>query len=98
MVAISRGKDESSCVLEKIQLVVFKSCLQRSKDMIFKGLVMRVWLWWWWRKEEEDEDEEEVKRSLRVKERMRSHKMKNECVHWGGLAVSFIWVCGSIFS
>ena len=57
MVAVSRGKEESYCVLEEMEVVVFESCLQRPKDVIFEGLVMRVWLWWWWRKEEEDEDE-----------------------------------------
>ena len=34
----SEGKDESFCVLEKMEVVVFKSCLQRSKSVIFEGL------------------------------------------------------------
>ena len=38
MVAVSSEGDESSCVLEKMELVVFKSCLQRPKDVIFEGL------------------------------------------------------------
>ena len=74
MVPVSRGEDESSCVLEEIKVGVFESCLQRPKDVIFEGLVMRVQLWWWWRKEEEEEEEERVERSWRSKklrERMR---------------------------
>ena len=66
MVVVSSGRDKSSCVLDKMKVVVFESCLQRSKDVIFEDLVIRVSLWWWWRKNEEDEDEEEeVERSLR---------------------------------
>ena len=64
VVAVSRKGNESSCVLEEIEIVVFKFCLYRPKDVIFEGLVMRVWLWCWWRKEEEEEEEEEeVERS-----------------------------------
>ena len=39
MVAVSREGDESSYVLEKIEVVVFRSCLQRPKDVIFEGFV-----------------------------------------------------------
>ena len=38
MVAITRGENENSCVLEEIRLVVFESCLQRSKYVIFEGI------------------------------------------------------------
>ena len=38
MVAVLNGKDESSWVLEEMELVVFDSCLQRPKDVIFEGL------------------------------------------------------------
>ena len=49
----------------KVRVIVFESCLQRPKDVIFEGLVKNVWLWWWWRKEEEDE-EESVERSWKI--------------------------------
>ena len=39
VVAASREGDESSCVLEKMEDVVFRSCLQRPKDVIFEGFV-----------------------------------------------------------
>ena len=39
MVAVSNGEDESFCVLEKMGLVVFRSYLQRPKDVIFGELV-----------------------------------------------------------
>ena len=45
VVAVSRGSDESSYALEKMEVRVFEFCLQRPKDVIFEGLVMRVWLW-----------------------------------------------------
>ena len=45
MVTVSSEGDESSCVLEKMEVVVFKSYLQRSKSVIFEGLVIKVWLW-----------------------------------------------------
>ena len=36
------GNDESFCVLvEKIKVGVFRSCLQRTKNVIFEGLVTR---------------------------------------------------------
>ena len=38
MVAILNGEDKSSCVLEEIEVVVFRFCLQRPKDVIFEGL------------------------------------------------------------
>ena len=38
VLAIFNGVGESSCVLEKIGVGVFESCLQRPKDMILKGL------------------------------------------------------------
>ena len=41
MVVASNGEDESSCFLRKMAVVVFKSCFQRPKDVIFKGLVRR---------------------------------------------------------
>ena len=37
MVAVTREGDENSCVLEEIRLVVFESCLIRSRDVIFEG-------------------------------------------------------------
>ena len=38
MVVVSRGEDESSYVLEEMEVVVFESCLQRPKDVIFEGV------------------------------------------------------------
>ena len=52
---VTREKDENSCVVEEMELIVCRSCLQKSKDVIFEGLSEKVWFWWWWRKEEEDE-------------------------------------------
>ena len=63
MVAIFNGEGESSCILEKIELVVFKSSLQRSKSVIFEGFVRRHSDG----KEEEDE-EEKVESFLRKRE------------------------------
>ena len=39
VVAVSNGEDESSCVLERMGRVVFKSCIRRPKSVIFEGLV-----------------------------------------------------------
>ena len=39
VVGASREGDESSCVLKKMVVIVFRSCLQRPKDMIFEGFV-----------------------------------------------------------
>ena len=41
VVATSNGDDESFCAIEKMEIGVFKSCLQRLKDVLFEGLVMR---------------------------------------------------------
>ena len=61
-----RGNGESFCVvLEKMEVGVFRSCLQRPKSVIFEGLVMRVLSWCWWRMEKEDGEEEEKESFLR---------------------------------
>ena len=39
--AASNGEDENSSALEKMEVIVFKSCLQRPKSVIFEGLVRR---------------------------------------------------------
>ena len=39
VVAASKEGDESFCVIEKMEVVVFRYCLQRLKDVIFEGFV-----------------------------------------------------------
>ena len=59
-------------LLEKMEVSVFESYLQRPKSVIFDGLVVRVsevWLWSFWRIGEEEEEEEEEERTWR-RERM----------------------------
>ena len=101
MVTVSSEGDESSCVLEKMEVVVFKSYLQRSKSVIFEGLVIKVWLWcledWkrrrWTRRRKSGEKLED----LRVRERKRSCKNEmDECV-WGVMAIAYTRPTGSYF-
>ena len=65
MVAVLNGEDESSCVLEKMELVVFRSYFQRPKDVIFEGLsnegLVMVVL------KNDEEEEESVERSWRIR-------------------------------
>ena len=85
MVAVLNGEDESSWVLLRVKVIVFESCLQRPKDVIFEGvsdegLVMvvvekgrRIW--------RRKRNYREKLRSLRVRERMKSCKNEvNVCV------------------
>ena len=66
VVAASREEHERSCVIEKIEVRVFKACLQRPKSVIFEGLVR----WFGYGvSEEEEEKVERTWRSQRVRER-----------------------------
>ena len=77
VVAASREEHERSCVIEKIEVRVFKACLQRPKSVIFEGLVR----WFGYGvSEEEEEKVERTWRSQRVRERVRIWKMKWGCV------------------
>ena len=58
-----------------MDIVVYRSCLQRPKDVVFERLSERVWLWWWWRKEEKDEEEcREKLKDERLRERIEVKK------------------------
>ena len=66
-VAATRGKDESSCVLEEMELVMCRSCLQRSKDVIFEGFSSEGSIMEMENDEEDDEEgEESVERSWSI--------------------------------
>ena len=60
MVAVLSEERESSWVLNEMEFVVYRSCLQKTKDVVFEGfsgegLVMEVEV----ENEEEDEGEQE---------------------------------------
>ena len=73
VVAVFNGQGESSCVLEKMEVGVFESCLQRPKDVIFASLVRKVWLWCFeeWRRIGKRKSREKLE-NKRLRERMRS--------------------------
>ena len=57
VVAVLNGEEESSWVLDEMEVVVYRLCLQRPKDVVFEGLsseglVMKL--------ENDEEDEEEM--------------------------------------
>ena len=61
-----------------MELIVFESCLQRPKDVIFEGLSSEGLIMVVWGKEEENEEEEgrESLEDLRVRERTEVEKRK----------------------
>ena len=63
VVAVLNGEGESSCVLEEMELVVFRSCLQRPKSVIFERFVRGYGYGFLKNDEEDDEEKESVERS-----------------------------------
>ena len=83
MVAVWSGVDESSCVLVRMKVVVFESCLQKSKDVIFEGISDEGLVMVSWRmKKKKMKMMKKVERSWRLRDLEREWEVenKNECV------------------
>ena len=59
-VAVLNGEQESSWILDEIEVTVYRSCLQRPKDVIFEGLSSEGLVMEVVENNEEDEEEEEM--------------------------------------
>ena len=59
VVAVIREGDKNSCALKKMELIMFDSCLQRLKDVIFEGLSYEGLVMVFLNNDEKDDEEEE---------------------------------------
>ena len=95
MMAVLNREDESSWVLEETELVVFDSCLQRPKDVIFEGLNEEGLVMMKKKKKCREKLE-----SLRGLKREWKCENENECVSlcvFVCMVVTCRWVWGDIF-